>query len=145
MSMDALQRQEMTKSNRMTIPVGQSIILWRAVRKGPSEQPLLSVPIAWNTLRDAYHGRTRTHLLYLFSNLCSLSTRFDDRKTSLTKHTASFEAAWLRLAQNVATATADTDSMAAGIKNSTFAEAWKAAILLYLCSPCLKSNHIRIW
>ena len=66
--------------------------------------------MAWNTLRDAYHGRTRTHLLYLFS---AVSTHFDDRKSSLTDHIAAFEAAWLLLA----TSTACTDSMAAAIKN----------------------------
>ena len=86
-----------------------------------------TAPIAWKTLKDIYEGRTRTHLLHLFS---AISTKFDDRKTTLTEHIATFEAAWLRLAQNVATATAGTDSMAAGIKYFTLTDSWKAAMLL---------------
>ena len=72
--------------------------------------------VAWTTLKSVYEGRTRTHLLHLFS---AVSTRFDDRKTSLAEHINTFEAAWLSLAQDVTTAVAGNDSMAAGIKNFT--------------------------
>ena len=97
------------------------------------EEPQLQIraattaTIAWTTLKEAYHGRTRTHLLHLFS---AISTKFDDRKITLAEHISTFEAAWLHLAQNVATATAGTNSMAAGIKNLTLTDSWKAAMLL---------------
>ena len=99
------------------------------------EEPQLQIraattaTIAWTTLREAYHGRTRIHLLHLFS---AISSKFDDRKVTLAEHISTFEAAWLHLAQNVATATAGTNSMAAGIKNFTLTDSWKAAMLLQL-------------
>lgn len=56
------------------------------------------------------------------------------RPALLSTQLCSFEAAWLRLAQNVATATAGADSIAARIKNSTLTDTWKTAMYapLYL-------------
>lgn len=103
--------------------------LMESCEEGPQLQirAAMSAPAAWKTLKDVYEGRTRTHLLHLFS---AVSTRFDDRKTNLSDHIAAFEMAWLRLAQNVTTATPGTGSMAAGIKNFTLTDSWKAAMLL---------------
>ena len=82
---------------------------------------------AWATLKSIYEGRTRTRLLHLFS---AVNTPFDDCRISLLEHITAFESAWLRLAQNVSTAVAGTDSMAAGIKAFTLTDSWKAAMLL---------------
>lgn len=103
--------------------------LMEGCEEGPQLQirAAMSAPAAWKTLKDVYEGRTRTYLLHLFS---AVSTRFDDRKTNLSDHIAAFEMAWLRLAQNVTTATPGTGSIAAGIKNFTLTDSWKAAMVL---------------
>ena len=82
---------------------------------------------AWNILKERYEGRTRTHLHHLFK---ATMAKFDDRKTMLMEHISAFKNSWLKLSQNVASATAGTDSIVAGIKNFTRTDPWKASMLL---------------
>lgn len=83
---------------------------------------------AWAILKSHYEGKTRTHLSALLLSITSF--RYDDRKNSMNEHITTFKTKWLMLTQSVATATAGTTTLAAGIKNFVMTDGWKATLLL---------------
>ena len=79
---------------------------------------------AWSVLKEHYEGRPRAHLTAPFN------FRFDDREGTISEHIAAFENKWNLLRLHTASATAGTDSMAAGIKNFANSDSCKATMLL---------------
>lgn len=83
---------------------------------------------AWGLLKEHYDGRARMHLSALLLNIVHL--RYDGRNTSISEHIMTFENKWNLLCQNTASATAGTNSLAAGIKNFSNTDSCKATMLL---------------
>jgi len=82
---------------------------------------------AWKTLKDHEERCTRMHLSALL--LAITSFQFDNGKGTIDEHIALFEHQWNQRRQNVASETAGTTRLAAGIKNFTYTDGWKATML----------------
>jgi hypothetical protein len=89
------------------------LLLVNNCEDGPRSRIIMSATAseAWNILRAAYEGRTRTSLYYLHQSVSNL--RFDDRNMTIDKHLTEFEKRWSRLTATTQSATDTT--IAAGI------------------------------